>query len=154
MAIRLISRTAPARLSGPFTNWSITMWLILEWLQDLIQQHLLTSCTPKVSFLVWIPGEHHLTIPLSKVNTFSLLETGINEFYSITTPKVVVSSPILASWLYYVPGWPEPSSTMFPLGSTDSAFSLQSAPSVCVAIARWKHDDISLQTTPGLPIVP
>jgi len=107
-----------------------------------------------VSFLAWTPGEHHLTIPLSKVNTFSPSETGTNEFYSIATPKMVVGSPILASWLHYVPGRPELSSTIFPLGSTDSAFPLQSAPSVCVAIARWKHDDISLQTTPGLPIVP
>ena len=42
---------------------------------------------------------------------------------------------------------------MLPLGSIDSAFSLQSAPSVRVAIARWKHDDTSLQTALGLPTV-
>jgi len=56
----------------------------------------------------------------------------------------------LASRSHYVPGRLEPSLTMLPLGSIDSAFSLQSAPSVHVAIARWKHDDTSLQTASGL----
>ena len=53
-----------------------------------------------------------------------------------------------------MPGQLEPFLTMLLLGSIDSAFSLQSVPSVHVAIARWKHDDTSLQTAPGLPIVP
>jgi len=60
----------------------------------------------------------------------------------------------LASQSYYMPGQLEPFSTMLPLESTDSAFSLQSAPSVHVAIARWKYNNISLQTTLGLLIVP
>ena len=53
-----------------------------------------------------------------------------------------------------VPGQLEPSLTMLPLGSSDSAFSLQSAPSVRVAIARWKHVDTSLPTAAGLPTFP
>jgi len=53
-----------------------------------------------------------------------------------------------------VPGRLEPSLTMLPLGSSDSAFSLQSAPIVRVAIARWKHVDTSLPTAAGLPIFP
>jgi len=107
-----------------------------------------------VSFLVWIPGEYCLIIPLSKVNTSSLSETGIDNFYSLATSKVVVGSLILASWSYYVPGQLELSLTMLLLESIDSAFSLQSVPSVCVAIARWKHDDTFLQIAPSLPIVP
>ena len=154
MAIGLNSGSAPARLSSPFTSWSITMWLTLEYLLDFIQQLLLTSCALKVSFLAWTPGKHRLTILLSKVDTFSLSETGIDDFYSLAAPRIVVSFLILASWSHYVPGQLEPSLTMLPLGSIDSAFSLQSAPSVRVAIARWKHDDTSLQTAPGLPIVP
>ena len=53
-----------------------------------------------------------------------------------------------------VPGQLKPFLTMLPLGSSDSAFSLQSAPSVHVAIARWKHVDISLPTATCLPIFP
>ena len=107
-----------------------------------------------MSFLAWTLGEHCLIVPPSKVDISSLSETGIDNFYSLATPKVVVAFLILASQLHYVPGRLEPFSTMLPLGSIDSAFSLQSAPSVRVAIARWKHDDTSLQTTLGLPIVP
>ena len=67
---------------------------------------------------------------------------------------MVVGSFILASQSHYVPGQLEPFSTILPLGSTDSAFSLQSTPSVHVAIARWKHVDTSLQTAPDLLTVP
>ena len=146
--------TAPARLSGLFTNWFITIWLTLEWLLDFIQQLSLTFCTLKVSFLAWTPGEHCLIVLLSKVNTFSLSETRTDDFYSLDTPKVVVSSLTLASRSHYVSGRLEPFSTMLPLGSTDSVFFLQCASSVCVAIARWKHVDTFLQTALGLPIVP
>ena len=83
-----------------------------------------------------------------------LWEARTTNLFSPATPRVVVGSLTLASQLHYVPGQLEPSLTMLPLGSTDSAFFLQSAPSVHVAIARWKHNDISLQTTPGLPTVP
>jgi len=107
-----------------------------------------------VLFLAWTLGEHRLIVLLSKVDISSLSEIGIDDFYSLATPKGVVGSLILASWSHYVPGRLEPFSTMLLLGSTDSAFSLQSAPSVRVTIARWKHDDISLQTALGLPIVP
>ena len=41
-----------------------------------------------------------------------------------------------------------------PIGEYRQCFSLQSTPSVCVAIAKWKHVDIFLQTALGLPIVP
>jgi len=69
-------------------------------------------------------------------------------------PRVVVGFLILASQSHYVLGQLEPSLTMLLLGSIDSGFSLQSAPSVRVAIARWKHVDTSLQTAPGLLTVP
>ena len=135
-------------------KWSITMWLTPGYLLDLIQQLPLTSCTLKVSFLAWTLGEHCLIVPPSKVDISSLSETGINDFYSLATPKMVVGFLILASRSHYMPGWLEPFSTMLPLGSTDSAFSLQSVPSVHVAIARWKYDNTFLQTALGLPIVP
>ena len=121
MATESTSGTAPARLSGPFTNWSITMWLTPEYLLNFIQQLLLTSCTLKVLFLAWTLGEHHLIILPSKVDTSSLSETGIDEFYSLATPRVIVGFLTLASWSYYIPGWLEPFSIMLPLGSTDSA---------------------------------
>ena len=49
-------------------------------------------------------SSHCIAILLSKVNTFSLSEMGINKFYSLVIPKVVVSSLILASWSHYVLG--------------------------------------------------
>ena len=73
---------------------------------------------------------------------------------SPATPRVVVGSLTLASQSHYVPEQLEPSSIILPLGSIDSTFSLQSIPSVHVAIARWKHVDTSLQTALGLPTVP
>ena len=90
MAIGSTSGIAPARLSGPSTNWSITMWLTPGYLLDLTQQLPLTSCTLKVLFLAWTLGEQCLIIPPSKVDISSLLEMGINDFYSLATPKVVV----------------------------------------------------------------
>ena len=74
--------------------------------------------------------------------------------FSPATPRVVVGSLTLASWSHYVPGWLEPFSTILLLRSTDSAFSLQSAPSVHLAIARWKYNDTFLQTAPGLLTAP
>ena len=153
MAIGLTSGTAPARLSGLFTNWSIMIWLTLEYLLGLIQQLPSISYALKVLFLAWTPREHCLIVLPSKANTSFLSETGINEFYSLATLRVVVGSFILASQSHYVPEQLKLFSTMLLLGSTDSAFSLQSAPSVRVAIARWKHDNTSLQTALGLPIV-
>ena len=107
-----------------------------------------------MSFLAWTLGEHCLIILPSKVDIFSLSKTEIDNFYSLATPKIVVGSLILASRSHYIPGQLEPSSIMLPLRSTDSVFSLQSAPSIHVAIARWKYNDVSLQTVLGLPIVP
>ena len=68
--------------------------------------------------------------------------------------KVGAGFHLLASRSSCVPGRLEPFLTMLPLGSSDSAFSLQSAPIVCVAIARWKHVDTSLPTATGLPTFP
>jgi len=48
-----------------------------------------------------------------------------------------------------VPEQLEPFSIMLPLGSLDNAFFLQSALIVCVAIARWKHINISWLTVVG-----
>ena len=89
-----------------------------------------------MSFLTLTLGEHRLIVLPSKVDISSLSETGIDKFYSLATLKVVVGFLILASQSHYVPEQLEPFSTMLPLGSTDSAFSLQSAPSVHVAIVR------------------
>ena len=68
--------------------------------------------------------------------------------------KVGAGFHLLASRSPYVPGRLEPFLTILPLGSSDSAFSLQSTPSIHVAIARWKHVDISLPTVAGLSIFP
>jgi len=68
--------------------------------------------------------------------------------------KVGAGFHLLASRSPYVPGRLKPFLTMLPLGSLDSAFSLQSAPSVRVAIARWKHVDTSLPTAASLPTFP
>ena len=64
-------------------------------------------------FLAWTLGEHHLIVLLSKVDISSLSEIGIDNFYSLATPKVVVGFLILASWSHYVPEQLEPFSIMF-----------------------------------------
>jgi len=81
------------------------------------------------------------------------LKTRIANFFSLATSRVVVGLLILASQSHYVPEQLKPFLIMLLLESTGSAFSLQSAPSVHVAIARWKYIDISFQTAPGLPTV-
>ena len=67
---------------------------------------------------------------------------------------MVVGSLTLASQSHYVPEQLKPSLTILPLESTDSIFSLQSVPSVHIAIAKWKYTDTSLQTAPGLLTAP
>ena len=46
-------------------------------------------------FLAWTLGEHHLIVPPFKVDISSLSETGIDDFYSLATPKG-------GSWLPYI----------------------------------------------------
>ena len=99
-------------------------------------------------------GELPLIILRSRGTISWLWEARTANPFSPATPRVVVGSLTLASRSHYVPGRLEPFSTMLPLGSTDSAFSLQSAPSVHVAIARWKYDNTFLQTAPGLLTAP
>ena len=79
----------------------------------------------------------------------SAKEAIINELEEL---KVGAGFRLLASRSPCVPGRLELSLTMLPLGSSDSAFSLQSAPIVHVAIARWKHVDTFLPTAAGLPL--
>jgi len=89
-----------------------------------------------------------------RVVTFFLSKVVSRTFSSPPMLKVGAGFHLLASWSPCVLGRLEPSLTMLLLGSSDSAFSLQSAPSVHVAIARWKHVDTSLSTAAGLPIFP
>jgi len=85
---------------------------------------------------------------------FFPLKGGIKNLLQPSYAKDGAGFHLLASQSPYVLGQLELSLTMLPLGSSDSAFSLQSASSVRVAIARWKHVDISLPTAAGLPIFP
>ena len=89
-----------------------------------------------------------------KVATFFLSKVAIINPSSLPIPKVVAGFHLLASQSNCVPGQLELFSTTLPLGGSDSAFSLQSALSVHVAIARWKHVDISLLTVIGLLMLP
>ena len=92
--------------------------------------------------------------PSSQGCHFLPLKGGIKNLLQPSYAKGGAGFYLLASQSPCVPGRLEPSLTMLPLGSSDSAFSLQSAPSVRVAIARWKHVDISLPTAAGLPTFP
>jgi len=99
-------------------------------------------------------GEHPLLVLHLRVITSSLSKVVSRTFSSPPMLKVGAGFHLLASQSPCVPGRLEPFLTMLLLGSSDSAFSLQSAPIVRVAIARWKHIDTSLSTAAGLPTFP
>ena len=148
------SGTAQARLSGPSTSWHMKILPVPRLLLDAIQLLRLTLFNPRVLLPVSTHGEHPLLILHPRVVTSSLSKVVLRTFSSPLMLKVGASFHLLASQSPCVLGQLELSLTMLLLGSSDSAFSLQSVPSVRVAIARWKHIDISLPTTTGLPIFP
>ena len=148
------SGTAQARLSGPFTSWHMKTLPVPRSLLDVIQLLCLMLFDPRVLLPVSTHGEYPLLVLYLKVVTFSLSKVVSRTFSSPPMLKVGAGFHLLASRSPCVPGQLKPSLIMLLLGSSDSAFSLQSAPSVCVAIARWKHVDTSLPTAAGLPIFP
>jgi len=148
------SGTAQARLSGPFTSWHIKTLPVPRSLLDAIQPLCLTLFDPRVLLPVSTHGEYPLLVHHLKVVTSSLLKVVSRTFSSPPMLKVGAGFYSLVSQSPCMPGRLEPSLTMLPLGSSDSAFSLQSTPSVHVAIARWKHVDISVLTAASLPTFP
>ena len=130
------SGTALARLSGPFTSWHMKTLPVPRLLLDAIQLLRLTLFDPRVLLPASMHGEHPSRVLHLRVVTSSLLKVVSRTFSSPPMLKVGAGFHLLASRLPCVPGRLEPFLTMLPLGSLDSAFSLQSAPSVRVAIAR------------------
>jgi len=148
------SGTAQAKLSSPFTSWHMKTLPVPRSLLDAIQLLCLTLFDPRVLLPVLTHGEHPLLIHYLRVITSSLSKVVSRTFSSPPMFKVGAGFHLLVSRSPCVPGRLEPFLTMLPLGSSDSAFSLQSIPSVRVAIARWKHVDISLPTATSLPTFP
>ena len=147
------SGTAQARLSGPFT-WHMKMLPVPRSLLDSIQLLCLTLFDPRVLLPASMHGEYPSLFLHLRVVTSSLSKMVSKTFSSSPMLKVGAGFPLLASRSPCMPGRLEPFLTMLPLGSSDSTFSLQSAPSVRVAIARWKHVDTFLPTATGLPTFP
>ena len=148
------SGTAQARRSGPFTSWHMKTLPVPRLLLDTIHLLHLTLFDPKVPLPALTYGEPPLLVLHLRVITFSLSKVASRTSSSPLMLKVGAGFSLLASWSPCMLGRLEPSLTMLPLGSSDSAFSLQSVSSVCVAITRWKHVDISLLTAASLPIFP
>jgi len=130
------SGTAQARLSGPFTSWHMKTLPVPRLLLDAIQPLHLTLFDPRVLLLASTHGEHPLFVLHLRVVTFSLLKVVSRTFSSPPMLKVGASFSSLVSQSPCVPGQLKPFLIMLPLGNLDSAFSLQSAPSIHVAIAR------------------
>jgi len=130
------------------------MLLVPRLLLDTIQPLRLMFFDPRVLLPASMHGEHPSCVLHLRVVTSSLSKVVSRTFSSPPMLKVGAGFHLLASQSPCVPGRLEPFLTMLPLGSSDSAFSLQSAPSVRVAIARWKHVDTSLPTAAGLLIFP
>ena len=130
------SGTAQARLSGPFNSWHIKMLPVPRLLLDAIQLLRLMLFDPRVLLPTSTHGEHSLLILSLTVVTSSFSKVVSRTFSSPPMLKVGAGFPSLASRSPCMPGQFELFLTILPLGSSDSAFSLQSTPSVCVAIAR------------------
>jgi len=130
------SGTALARRSDPFTSWHMKTLPVPRSLLDAIQLLCLTLFDPRVLLPASMHGEHPLLVLHPRVVTSSLSKVVSKTFSSPPMLKVGAGSHLLVSQSPCVPGRLKPFLTMLPLGSLDSAFSLQSAPSVCVAIAR------------------
>ena len=151
---RSTSGTAQARRSGPFTSWHMKMLLVPRLLLDAIQLLRLTLFDPRVAAACLDAWRTSFARPSSQGRHFLPLKGGIKNLLQPSYAKEGAGFHLLASRSPCVPGRLEPFSTMLPLGSSDSAFSLQSAPIVRVAIARWKHIDTFLPTAAGLPTFP
>ena len=148
------SGTAQARCSSLFTSWHMKTLPVPRSLLDAIQLLHLMLFDPRVPLPALTHGEHPLLVLHFRVVISSLSKVVSRTFSSSPMLKVGVGFLLLASQSPCMPGQLEPFLTMLPLGSSDSAFSLQSAPSVRVAIARWKHVNTSLPTAAGLSIFP
>ena len=148
------SGTAQARFNGPFTSWHMKTLLVPRLLLDAIQLLHLTLFDLRVLLPASTHGKLPLLILYLRVTTSSLSKVVSRTFSSPPILKVGAGFPSLASRSPCVLGRLEPFLTMLPLGSLDSTFSLQSAPSVRVAIARWKHINIFLPTAASWPIFP
>jgi len=83
-----------------------------------------------------MPGGPLSVIPHPKVTTAYPSKVITANLSSLSILKVVAGFLLLLSQSHCVPGRLKQFSTMLPLGSLDSAFSLQSALSIHVAIAR------------------
>jgi len=130
------SGTVQAKPSGLFTTWSIkispTPALLLD-VTQLLHSILFILRAPLPASM---PEGPLSVIPHPKVATSYLSKVVTTNLSSPSILKVVVGFSLLLSQSHCVPGQLKPFSTILPLGSSDSAFSLQSALSVCVAIAR------------------
>ena len=142
------------RMCSPFTSWRMKMLPVPRLLLDAIQLLHLTLFDPRVLLPASMYEEHPLHVLHLRVVASSLSKVVSRTFSSLPMLKVGAGFHLLASRSPCVPGQLEPSLTMLPLGSSDSAFSLQSAPNVRVAIARWKHINIFLPTAASWPIFP
>ena len=151
---RFTSGTVQVRPSGLFTSWYMKMLPVPRLLLDAIQPLRLMLFDPRVLLPASMHREHPLLVLHPRVVTSSLSKVVSRTFSSPPMLKVGAGFSSLASWSPCVPGRLKPFLIMLPLGSSDSTFSLQSAPSVCMAIARWKHVDISLPIATSLPIFP
>jgi len=132
----LTSGIARAKPNGPFTTWSMKMLLTLISLLDITQLLHLTLFVLRVPLLALMPRDPPSVVPHPKIATSYFSKVVTANLSSPSISKVIAGFPLLLSWSYCVPGQLEQFSTMLPLGSSDSAFSLQSAPSVHVATAR------------------
>ena len=137
------SGTVRAKPSGLFITWSMKTSPILALLLVVTQLPHSTLFAPRAPLPALMPGGPPSVIPHPKAATSYLSKMVTANLSSPPIPKVVAGFLLLLSRSHCVPGRLEPFSTTLPLGSSDSAFSLQSALSVCVAIARWKHVDTS-----------
>ena len=143
-----------ARRSGPLTSWHMKTLPVPRSLLDAIQLLRLTLFDLRVLLPVSTHGEHPLLVLYPRVATSSLSKVVSRTFSSPPMLKKGAGFHSLASQSLCVPGRLVPFLTVLPLESSDSAFSLQSAPTVRVAIARWKYVDTSLPTAAGLPTFP
>jgi len=139
---------------GSFTSWRIKTLPVPRLLLDAIQLLHLMLFDPRVLLPASMHREHPLLVLYLRVVTSSLSKVVSRTFFSPPMLKVGAGFLLLVSWSPYVPGRLEPFLTMLPLGSSDSTFSLQSIPSVYMAIARWKYVDTFLPTAASLPIFP
>ena len=122
------SGTAQARLSGPFTSWHTKTLPVPRLLLDAIQLLCLTLFDPRVLLPVSTHGEHPLLVHHLRVVTSFLSKVVSRTFSSPLMLKVGAGFHLLASRSPCVPGRLEPSLTMLPLGSSDSAFSCRVHP--------------------------